>query len=413
MFAIKKINIIILFFLIVFLSCTEEQPFIPEDMPGSIVGLVKPQGINAQINLYQGKLVQSVQSDSITGYFEILNIDAGVYNLEFVADNYGRYILNEVIVYPNKATATPDIYLNQFPEQILFVNPADNAANVPVTFPIEIEFSFQMNQSSVENNFAIQPVVNGYFEWINSANQHKMIFHPSDQYATNQSYTIQLNKNAETIYGDTLFFSVESHFTTENIKIISTIPEDNATYISPQTEIYISFNSKMDRESVESKIAMTPSTNGDFRWLDSKRVSFKPDGFLASNTEYEIIIFPGLMDIYGSLFLTGKSFTFKTEPLKVVSNYPSNGATYVNTSSPIVITFNTYMNQAAAESSFTITPEVDDWHFQWSDLTRFQFFGTTKLQTNTQYTVTIDSSCADYWNNKLLSEFSFNFMTGE
>ncbi len=277
MFAIKKINVIILFFLIVFLSCTEEQPFIPEDMPGSIVGLVKPQGINAQVNLYQGKLVQSVQSDSITGYFEILNINAGVYNLEFVANNYGRYILNEVIVYPNKATATPDIYLNPFPEQILFINPADNAANVPVTFPIEIEFSFQMNQSSVENNFAIQPAVNGYFEWINSAHQNKMIFHPSDQYATNQSYTIQLNKNAEIIYGDTLFFSVESHFTTENIKIISTIPEDNATYISPQTEIYISFNSKMDRESVESKIAMTPSTNGVFRWLDAKRVAFKPN----------------------------------------------------------------------------------------------------------------------------------------
>jgi len=389
----KKIYYIALYVIILSLSCTEEQPFVPEDLPGSIVGIVKPLGIDAQINLLQGKLLQSAKADSATGYFEILSITAGVYNLEIVANNYGRLILNQVIVYPNKATATPEIYLKPLPEQIIYINPADNTKNVPLTFPVEIEFSFQMNQSSVENNFTIQPSVSGYFEWNNSAVQNKMIFHPSDQYATNQSYTIKLNRNAKTIYGDTLFFSVESNFTTEDVKIVSTIPEDNATYISPQSEIFISFNSKMDRESVENKIVMSPSTKGDFRWLDSKKVSFKPSEFLASNTEYEVLILPGLKDVYDSFFMDGKSFIFKTEPLKVVSNYPANGATYISTSSPIVLTFNTYMNQAATENSFSISPNIEGWDFQWSDLTRFQFMGTSKLQANTQYTVTIDSSC--------------------
>lgn len=409
----KKLNLIFLLIIIVFLFCADETPYFPEDVPGSIVGLVKNQGVIVQVNLFQGKLIQSVNSDSLTGYFEIKNVDSGVYNLEFIANNFGRYVLNEVIVYAGKTTATADIYLKPLPEQILFINPADNVSNISVDFPIEIEFSSQMNQSSVEENFSLQPSVDGYFEWINSANQHKIIFRPTDQYATDQTYKIQLYKNAETIFGDTLAFSVSSLFTTESVKIVSTIPEDNATYISPQTEIYIAFNSRMDREATESKIVLSPETAGVFRWLDSRKVFFRPGGFLASNTEYEIIIFPGAADIYGSFFLTGHTIKFKTEPLTVISHYPSNGATSVNRSNPIVITFNTFINKTKAEGSFSINPSVEGWRFQWSDLTRFQYSGSTKLQANTKYTVTIDSTCSDYWDNKILSNFSFEFLTGE
>ena len=379
----KKLKSIFLFIIVVFLTCADETPYFPEDVAGSIVGLIKNKDVIVQVNLFQGKLIQSVNSDSLTGYFEIKNINAGVYNLEFFAGNFGRYVLNEIIVYSGKVTATPDIYLKPLPEQILFINPADNVANISVNFPIEIEFNSQMNQSSVEENFSLQPPVDGNFEWINSANQHKIIFRPIDQYATNQIYQIQLYKNAKTIFGDTLSFSVSSEFSTESVKIVSTIPGNNATYISPQTEICISFNSTMDREATESKISLSPDTGGVFRWLDSRKVIFKPDGFLRSNTDYEIIVFPGAADIFGSFFLTGKSITFKTEPLTVVSNYPSYGATYVNRSNPIIITFNTYINQTNAEGSFSIVPAVDDWQFQWSDLTRFQYSGSTKLQANT------------------------------
>jgi len=365
------------------------------------------------VNLLQGKLIQSVNTDSLTGYFEFTKVNSGVYNLEFIAANYGHFVLNNVIVYPGKTTATADIYLNPMPEQILFINPANNVENVSVTFPIEIEFSTQMNQSAVESNFSTQPLVDGYFEWINSANQHKLIFRPSDQYETDRLYKILLNKNAKTIYGDTLSFSVSSQFKTESVKIISTLPENNATFISPQTEIYITFNSNMDREATESNINLPPATAGVFRWLNSKTVSFKPSGFLATNTEYEVNIYPGAADIYNTYFLTGKSVTFKTEPLTVVTSYPANGATFVSRSNPIVISFNTYMNQTKAEESFSLSPAIADWRFQWNDLTRFQFSGTTKLQANTKYTVTIDSTCEDYWNNKMLANFSFNFKTGE
>jgi hypothetical protein len=71
------------------------------------------------------------------------------------------------------------------------------------------------------------------------------------------------------------------------------------------------------------------------------------------------------------------------------------------------------MNQTKAENSFSISPAMASWNFQWSDLTRFQYGGTTKLQAHTLYTVKIDSTCADYWNNEMPENFIFSFTTGE
>lgn len=411
-----KLYLILLLVLLFGCTCTEEQPFIPEDIPGSIVGIIKPAGIEAQISLIQGTVLQTITADSATGYFEIQNIDAGVYNLEFFAPNYGRYILNEVVVYANKVTATPDIFLKPLPEQILLINPADGATNIPLTSPFEIEFSVQMNQPSVQNNFFINPAVNGYFIWENTVEKSKMSFYPDDQYETNKNYTATLTRNATTIYGDTLSFDVESHFTTEGVKVLSTIPEDQATFISPQAAIYIYFNSKMNRESVENNLLLSSLIDsvisGDFKWLDSKRICFEPGDMLASNTEYTVTVKNGAMDIFYSYLENEKTFSFRTEPLMIKSSYPANGATFVSRSTPIVISFNTYVNQAAVENSFSISPAAEGWYFQWSDLTRFQFMGTSKLQANTQYTVTIDVTCIDFWQNHLPVAYSFAFTTG-
>jgi len=409
----KLIKVILLLKLMAFLACTGEEPYLPEDVPGKIVGLVKPFGIAAQVDLFQGQLIQSVTADTLTGFFEMTEVLPGVYNMEFRAANYGRHILNEVIVYSGKTTATPDVYLRPMPGQILSITPANNATDISVIAAIEIDFAIPMNQTTVENNFSLQPTVSGSFSWINAAEQHNLFFTPTDQFKTKQTYTVRLNKNATTIFGDTLDFSLSSQFTTEAIKIVSSIPQDYATFVSPQIEIYLTFNSMMDRAATESKIALLPTTAGDFRWLNSRQLSFIPSGFLASNTEYEIRILPGAADIYGTYFWEGKAILFTTEPLKITSHFPANGATYVSRSSPIVITFNTYMDQAKAENSFSLSPATAGWNFQWSDLTRFQFGGTTKLQAHTLYTVKIDSTCADLWNNELPATYAFSFTTGE
>ena len=404
----------LLLFLVIlfFISCTEEQPYSPQDRQGKIVGQVKPEEIEVRIDLYQGTLIKTVVFNS-SDYFVLDSVSAGVYNLEFSAANYGRQILNEVTVYPGQITTIPDIHLKPYREQIMSFIPVSDDQEFPLTAPIQIQFSTLMDHNSVENNFSLLPGVNGKFSWEIVSGNSKLSFYPNDQYISNQNYLIGLTTGAKTSYGQSLSFNFQSAFKTEGVKIMSTIPENNASFISPQTLIYVYFNSKMDHQSVEQGFSITPTKMGNFKWFDSRRVSFQPGSYLASNTLYTITISSEAKDVHGSLLQQEQSITFQTEPLRIISSYPVNGATSISRSNPITITFNTYVNQDLAQKAFSISPAISGWNFQWSDFTRFQYAGSTKLQANSYYTVTVDTTCSDAWGNLLASNFSFIFKTGD
>lgn len=404
----------LLFILLLYLltSCTGEQAFSPQDRPGKITGLVKPGGIEALVELYQGTLIKATAPDS-SGFFILDSIFAGIYNLEFSASNYGRQILNEITVNPGQVTTIPDITLKPYPEQISSFIPVPGEQAFPLTAPIQVQFNALMDHNSVENNFSLTPAVKGRFAWELVAGNSKLSFYPDDQYYSNYYYVINLATGAKTSYGKPIAFKFESYFKTEGVKIVSTIPENDASFISPQTWIYVYFNSRMGHQSVEQSFALTPVTMGNFKWFDSRRVSFQPGSYLASNTLYSITIGSDATDIYGNSLQQEELFTFETEPLRITSSFPTNGATAVSRSTPITITFNTNVNQELAQRAFLLSPAISGWNFQWSDFTRFQYTGATKLQANTFYTVTIDSTCSDAWGNLLPSDYSFIFRTGD
>jgi hypothetical protein len=404
-------KLLLLLIIFLFIGCTQEQPYVPQDEPGKIVGVVKTAGKIVQIDLYQGLLIRTVLSDS-SGYFVIDSVFAGIYNLEFSAEKYGRQILNEVIVYPGQVTTIPDISLKPYPEQITTFTPVDGEQDFPLTAPIQLQFSNLMDHQSVENNFSLIPDVNGRFVWEIISGNSKLSFYPDDQYFPNYYYVMKLTTGAKTSYNDSLTFTFESHFKTEGVKITSTIPENKATFISPQTGIYVYFNSIMDHQSVEQSFSITPVKMGNFKWFDPRRVCFQPGSYLASNTQYVITINSDAKDSYGNSLQQQGTFTFKTEPLRITSSYPTNGSTSINRLSPITITFNTYVNQDSAQKAFSLSPPVQGWIFQWSDLTRFQYAGNTELEANQFYTVTIDTTCSDAWGNFLPSKYSFIFKTG-
>lgn len=409
--SIHSFRFFVIFLIVLIIGCTEEQPYIPEDRPGKIVGLIKPEGIIVQIDLFQGMFIRTTFTDS-SGYFELDSVAAGTYNLEFSSNKYGRQILNDVIVYPGQITTIPNVYLKPFPEQISTITPVNGVQDFSLTDPIQIEFNVLMDHRSVENSFFLIPDVNGRFAWEIISGNSKLSFYPDDQYISNLSYIIMLTTDAKTSYGDSLSFDFVSYFKTEGVKVTTTIPENQASYISPQSNIYVYFNSRMDRQSVEQNFFITPTIMGNFKWLDSRRVCFQPGTYLASNTQYTVTVNADARDIYNTYLPDDKIFTFETEPLRITSCYPANGASSISRSSPIIITFNTFVNQETAQNAFSLIPAVEGWNFQWSDLTRFQYSGSTKLQSNTFYTVTIDTTCSDAWGNLLPSNFSFIFKTG-
>ncbi|NOZ60232.1 MAG: hypothetical protein GXO74_00975 [Calditrichaeota bacterium] len=408
-----KLSIYSLIFIAIFFSCANDQPLAPEAIKGKIVGIVKPFGIKAQVKLIQGTAIDSVTADSASGYFIIRNVTPGVYNLDFSALNYGRQALSNIIVYEGKTTATPNVTLKPFPEQLGSIFPADYTQDFPVNSTVTIGFTELMNHSSVQSNLTISPTVAGKYEWEIRPSGSVLHFTPEIEFASNTSYLIQLSRQAKTFSADTLAFDVVSHFHTEGFKLVSTTPPDQATYISPQTEIFLVFNTMVDRQTFDDAFSVEPLTLGNFRWYDAWRVSFQPGYYLASDTEYRIYNLENVADLYGTP-LSGKSeFTFRTEPLRVTSYYPLNGATQISRTTSIVVTFNTAVDQAATENSFSIVPRPSNWSFKWNDVTQLVYQGTSPLDANTLYAVTIqDTLCADQWQNPLPRDFTFLFKTG-
>ncbi len=408
-----RFSIFSLIIIAILLACTDDQPLAPESIKGKIVGIVKPFGIKPQVNLLQGTLVKSTVADSLNGYYSLTNISPGVYNLEFTAPNYGRQLLSTIIVYEGKTTATPDVTLKPLPEQIVSIFPADRTQDFSVNGTIAIEFSEIMNHSSVQSNLSISPAINGKYEWEILPSGSVLRITPEIEFQSNTSYQITLNHLAETSSGDTLAFDVVSHFRTEGFKLASSAPQDLSTFISPQTEIFMTFNTMVDRQSLEDNFAIDPLTLGNFRWYDAWRVAFQPGYYLQSNTEYKIYNLNYVSDIYGT-YLSGKvEFSFRTEPLRVTSYFPLNGATQVSRTTSITITFNTAVDQTATENAFSIVPKPSGWAIKWNDVTQLVYQGSTPLQANTLYAVTIqDTVCTDQWQNPLPADFKILFKTG-
>ena len=393
------------------LACTEEQPFSPQEKPGRIVGKVMPEGIHAIVELYQGRLIRTTACDS-SGFFALDSLSAGIYNLEIFAPNYGRQVITQLAVHPGQTTTIANVMLRPYPEQIWTFTPVNGALNFPLTAPIQIQFATLMDHHSVEQNFTLTPQTEGRFTWTLVSGNSQLSFFPEDQFRSQTVYTITISPEARTSDGKHLPFQFTSQFTTEGVTVTTTIPENEATFVSPQTDIFIGFNSRMDRASVEQNFAIQPTKIGNFQWLDSRRLIFRPGSFLASNTQYIVTIDREAKDTFGNFLQQVATINFSTEPLRISSHFPENGATGVSRSGPIIISFNTFVDQLATQQAFQLTPAIDGWEFQWSDLTQVQYSGTARLQANTFYMVTIDTTCTDAWKNPLPSNYSFVFKTG-
>ncbi len=393
------------------MACTEDQPLVIEEEPiGSIVGIVKPIGVIAQVIVYQGFPVDTTTSDTLTGYFELKNLNVGFYTLEVTAPHYGRYVAHGIEVVTAGTTAVGDIHLRPFPEQIEAIVPARNSENVRLDVPCGFVFTTLMDHTSVEDHFHISPSVDGYFVWEETGTQSACYYYPLTKYQTSTTYQFSLSTEAQTIYGDTLAFQVKSDFTTEPVRVLTYTPQSGASYVDPGTSIYIKFNTAMNKPSVEEAFRMVEPVIGRMTWHSEDAFSFQPQIYLATNQQYVVSITTNAKDMFGHSLAKLFTFSFTTEPLRVSYHYPANGASNISTDANIQIMFNTSVSRTEAENAFSIFPQVSG-NFQWTDQTKYTFVPTEPFKSNTTYFVTISSTCQDLYGNAMPLEYTFNFTT--
>ncbi|MGB2696528.1 MAG: Ig-like domain-containing protein, partial [Candidatus Zixiibacteriota bacterium] len=284
---------------------------------------------------------------------------------------------------------------------------------------IYMNFNTVMNHESVENGFSIYPPTIGEFEWhrVNIKDsqraQDRLRFKPEGYFKTQTHYTIELDTTVKDTNGIALYEPVSFSFTTEELKIKWTYPDDGWTDVSTGSSVVIYFNSAMSETATEKAFYINPETQGSFDWSGGQ-LRFNPEKVLGSDKLYTITIDTSAQSIEGVRLKENYSFSFTTSEIQVISSFPADGANYVSPEANVQITFSTDMDQLSVVNTFTMfdsdSTEVNG-EFSWSDLNKLTFNPDLALALNEEYTVIIRTDASDIRGVNMPEEFVLWFKT--
>ncbi len=102
----------------------------------------------------------------------------------------------------------------------------------------------------------------------------------------------------------------------------------------------------------------------------------------------------------------------KTMPAKIISNSPLQGE-LSKCFDPVVISFNMNMDSTTTVNAFSISPEING-TFTWDKYyVKLNFQPDIPYETNTEYTVTLDSTAEHQWGVRIDTTLVFSFITDD
>ena len=166
---------------------------------------------------------------------------------------------NELLDY-RYVTFSTGVAVDETPPEVIRVNPADGAGAVGTNTVVEVQFSEQMDVSSI-NEISFR-VLNGGVEipgkiTISSGNR-KVIFTPDELLEPMTEYTINISSTVRDVAGNEMGVPFTSRFTTgegvDNFQpmVVSVSPENGANGVPVDTTVTITFSEPMNPLTINS-----------------------------------------------------------------------------------------------------------------------------------------------------------------
>jgi hypothetical protein len=227
------------------------------------------------------------------------------------------------------------------PSQLAFVTvghptvvgsqPQPNAADVPLTDPIVLQFSTLMDTASVEGALSVAPEIALTPSW----SGERLTLTPAQPLAEGERYTIRLAATARDSAGTPLAGPYTLSFAAVRSGLSAQVrfPADDVEGISPATPIALVFDRALDPGSVQADdLVIEPSVPGSLaavaapgaagmRQPEARILRFLPSAPLAPNTTYRVTLRPGLTAADGSGLASPIAWRFTTgSPTASLSN---------------------------------------------------------------------------------------------
>lgn len=211
-----------------------------------------------------GSVVDTYETDALfNGVYLFKNVAPGSYTVKVSHPEYEPYE-SDVVVTANEVTYN-NVAMSRIrntPPEVVSYSPvwAEGDETLPCNTPIVLEFNWDMDTESVENNFSITPAVDGALRWEDS--QYRLVFEPARAYETNTVYTVRLGKDAMHPAGmkmenDFEFSFKTSDYNTFEILAINPPKEALVHYDAPVMEFR--FPHQPNTQGFESNVVITDS----------------------------------------------------------------------------------------------------------------------------------------------------------
>lgn len=163
--------------------------------------------------------------------------------------------------------------------------------------PFEVSFTEEMNQSTVEGNFSINPLTPGSIRWENGKT---FIFTPDSPWEKGVKYEVSFAPGITSALGGVTQKEIILSFeTVGRVKVLSFSPGSSTYGLDPtKTNIVVEFNQKVKHASAQQKFSLSPSESGTFSWSGNK-MTYAVAGKLNYSSSYEITVAPGVKTVNG------------------------------------------------------------------------------------------------------------------
>lgn len=313
--------------------------------------------------------------------------------------------------------------------------PAHSQTDVPTNTSISVQFSEDMNPTTItDSSFTLRMdtiMINGFINYADST----AIFTPFSDLNFESTYTVTITTDAQNLSGNGLYENYEWNFSTQSQQsetddlppqISSTNPPSNATGISVNTAIVVSFSEPINASTINTATFFLTNSNTPI----SANVSYAnttailtPMNSLDFDDTYTATLSTSVQDTAGNALAENFSWNFTTgnqpdnNAPQVTSTAPTNNQNNVPVTSNITVTFNEQINTSTiTNESFFLELGNNDIEGEFS----FSANGTSvtlapddDLEFEENYTVTLTTDIEDLAGNNLASGVEWKFTTGD
>ncbi|MCP4589447.1 MAG: Ig-like domain-containing protein, partial [bacterium] len=300
---------------------------------------------------------------------------------------------------------------------VVSVTPEDRSQDVGSQTVIEIIFNQSMvhlhtpsEEEPRPHPIVIRPWVEGRGEWV-LANVYR--FHPTGMDKATR-YTITVPAGITDLNGNTLSDDYTFTFATTRPLVVSTSPRPDDPWVDPGGKVHISFDTPVDRQSVESHFSLVDRFEqpvaGTFDWPSDRIMTFSPNALMERSAAYQATLLAGSRADGRELAIVRElawQFTVAGLP-EVISSAPDDGDMAARPDGKLAIQFNMPMDTASVEAALHIEPEPEYLDLEWDQNdSRLQAY--VDFDPSAEYRILLDDGAVDIHGETLVGNRSIVF----